>query len=99
MIIVVAGFAHRKCLGNNQWESPNISMCQTVEILRFLERAKELSALYQRINSDNSDRTRTFRLKDMREIIYRLVTVINVEQPVLPNDLPTISSIMREVIL
>ncbi|XP_065903381.1 adhesion G protein-coupled receptor L3-like [Dysidea avara] len=92
-------FAHRKCLGNNQWESPNISVCQTVEILRFLERAKEFSALYQRINSDNSDRTRTFRLKDMQEIIDRLVTVINVEQPVLPNDLPTISSIMHEVIL
>jgi len=65
-----------------------------------MERAEELRALYERVTSvDDRDITRAFRLEDMQEIIKRLVIVIDLTQPVLPNDLPTISDIMREVIM
>jgi len=100
VVVVVVDFAQRECLGNNRWKSPNISVCQTVEIIRFMERAEELRALYQRVTSvDDRDVTIAFRLEDMQEIIERLVSVISVTQPVLPNDLHTISNTMGQVIL
>jgi len=95
----IAGFTNRLCLKNDRWESPNISTCQTIEIIRFKEKVMKLVGVYRLINSDDSDMTRIFRLEDVQEIIDRLVNVINVTQPVLPNDLPIISTIMREVIL
>jgi len=99
-LVVIVGFAHRECLGNNKWKSPNISVCQTVEIIRFMERAEELRAYCELVTSvDDRDITRAFRFKDMQEIIELLVMVIKLTQPVLPNDLPTISAIMREVIM
>jgi len=98
--IIFAGFTYRKCLGDNQWESINLSVCQTVEIMRLFERAEELSTLFQRVTSViDRDITRTFRLKDGLEIVDQILNVINVTQPVLPNDLPTISDIIRDIIL
>lgn len=65
-----------------------------------MERAEELRALCELVTSvDDRDITRAFRFKDMQEIIKLLVIVIKLTQPVLPNDLPTISAIMREVIM
>jgi len=80
IITFCKGFATRQCLGDNQWDSPNVSQCITIK-QRILEiRAEELVNLV-----DGRNLTQTFIPEAVVDIADELQEITNTTQPLPPN--------------
>ncbi|XP_065903420.1 uncharacterized protein [Dysidea avara] len=97
----VEGLASRRCVSDDQWASPDVSQCQTIEQIRLLMRAVELSNLVNNtITSENRDLTVMFMPEILVEIATELDEITNPSesQPLLPNDISS-SAITLDIII
>ena len=96
-IIIITGSATRECVDRNSWTDPNVSDCRTIELLRLQRQARRLSESVQ-----NDSDTRTARMTDPVEMLLSITAdthdIINTTAPILPNDIPVILDILREVL-
>ena len=95
------GLASRRCVSDDQWASPDVSQCQTIEQIRLLMRAVELSNLVNNtITSENRDLTVMFMPEILVEIATELDEITNPSesQPLLPNDISS-SAITLDIII
>ncbi|XP_065911114.1 adhesion G protein-coupled receptor L3-like [Dysidea avara] len=82
------GLASRRCDGDDQWASPNVSQCQTIEQIRLRMRAEELRSLVNNIFiAENRDMTVMFIPEDVVDITTELDEITTTTQPILPNDI------------
>ena len=93
------GFAYRQCDQNGDWQSPNVSQCQTVEQIRLQERAKELSTLVENtFVDDNRDLTQVFMPEVVVDIANELNEITNTTTPLLPNDVASTANTLDIII-
>ncbi|XP_065910282.1 uncharacterized protein [Dysidea avara] len=93
------GLATRQCIRDGQWASPNVSQCQTVEQIRLMERAAELSNLVDNIfRAENRDLTQMFMPEVVAEIVDDLGAITNSTQPILPRDVTSTAETLDVVI-
>ena len=98
---VHVGLASRRCISADQWASPNVSQCQTIEQISLMMRAEELSNL---VNStfaaDDRDMTVMFMPELIVEIASELDEITNTSesQRLLPNDISS-SAITLDIII
>ena len=95
------GLASRICISDDQWASPNVSQCQTIEQIRLMMRAEELSNLVSSaFSAEDRDMTVMFMPELIVEIVVELDEITNnlESQPLLTNDI-TSSAITLSVIL
>ena len=79
------GLASRRCVSDDQWASPNVSQCETIEQTRLRMRTVELNNLVNAILS--GDMTVMFVPEDVVGITTELKDITNATQPLLPNDI------------
>ena len=97
---VISGFAFRQCDQTGNWESPNVSQCQTVELKRLNERAEELKTLVENVFvDDNRDLTQVFMPEILVDIVNELSEATNTSSPLLPNDVPVAAYTLNNIIL
>ena len=91
--------ATRECVDGNSWAAPNVSQCRTIELLRLRRQARNLANTVQN-NSDTMARRNM--ADDPVEILLNITAdthdVINTTIPILPNDIPIILDILKEVL-
>jgi len=93
------GFANRTCIADDQWGNPNVSQCQTVEQIRLLMRAEELSELVDNIfSSEVRDLTQAFEPEIIVDITTDLEDITNTTQPILPNDVTSATETLSLVL-
>ena len=87
MYYCTVGLAFRQCDQNGNWQSPNVSQCQTVEQITLQARAEELNTLVENtfVNNDR-DLTQVFMPEDVADIANQLNEITNTSNPLLPND-------------
>jgi len=97
--INLLGLATRRCIGDGEWASPNVSQCQTVEQIRLMERATELNNLVNNIfRADERDLTQMFMPEVVVEIADDLGAITNSTQPILPRDVTSTADTLNVVI-
>ena len=99
--VCFTGNASRICISNDQWASPNVSQCQTIEQIQLMMRAKELSNLVNRtFSAEDINMTVMFMPEQIAEIAIELNEITNnsESQPLLPNDISS-SAITLSIIL
>ena len=90
-----AGLARRKCGGNNTWEKPNVSECQTIEQLSLRMRAEELSDIVNNtFTAEDRDMTVMFMPEEAVDIMVELNEITNTTKPLLPNDVSSSAEIL-----
>lgn len=100
MLFIFVGFATRECVDARQWGAPNVSQCQTVEQIRLLMRAEELSDLVDDIfSSDDRDLTLMFEPEILVDITDDLEDITNTSQPILPNDVNSATETLSIVLV
>ena len=98
-LILYIGLATRQCISDGEWASPNVSQCQTVEQIRLMERATELSDLVNNIfRADERDLTQMFMPEVVVEIADDLGAITNSTQPILPRDVTSTAETLNVVI-
>ena len=96
---IVTGFATRQCINNDQWGSPNVSQCRTVEQIRLEMRAEELVNLVQDMFvDDDRDLTQIFVPEVVEEIADELQEITDTIQPLLPNDATSAANTLDAII-
>jgi len=91
------GLATRKCVGEDEWSSPNVSQCQTIEQIRLMTRALELLDLVNNtFIADDRDMTVMFMPEEIVDITNELneITDTNFSQPLLPNDVSSSAEVL-----
>jgi len=102
--------ASRRCVGDNQWESANVSQCETIDLIRLRNRTVELNSLVTAtLSSEDRNVTVMFDPEDvvdiiteMNEITTELKEITTTTQPLLPNDITssaTSSALILDTIL
>lgn len=94
------GNATRECVNNNSWETPNVSQCRTIELIRLQAQARNLS------NSSQQNGQKSMAMKnDTVENLEMLLSitadtnnVINSTYPILPSDICSVVNILRNVL-
>ena len=95
----ISGFAFRQCNQNGDWESPNVSQCQTVEQIRLQARAEELNTLVQNtFVGDSRILTETFMPEVVVDIANDLNEITNTSSPLLPNDVTSTANTLNIII-
>ena len=93
------GIATRQCGENGDWQSPNVSHCQTVEQIRLAMRAEELNALVTNtFVNDDRDLTQTFMPEVVVDIANELNDITNTSTPLLPNDVTSTANTLDIII-
>ena len=88
----------RNCLQNNEWASPNVSQCRTIEQIRLEMRAEELVTLVNSIYiNDDRDLTQTFMPEVLEDIADQLQEITNTT-PLLPNDVASAAKTLDAII-
>ena len=91
--------ATRECIDGKSWTAPNVSQCRSIELLRLRRQARNLANTVQ--NNSNTT-TRRNMADDPAEMLLNITAdtrdVINTTIPILPNDIPIILDILKEVL-
>ena len=94
------GIATRRCGQNGDWESPDVSECQTVEQIRLEMRAEELNNLVANTFVDEDrDLTQTFMPEVVVDIADELNDITNTSTPLLPNDVTSTANTLNIIVL
>ena len=99
----MVGIATRQCNSNGDWESPDVSECQSVEHKRLEIRAEELNTLV--INTfvnEERDLTQTFMPELVVGIADELSNITDTSTSItylLPNDVMSATNILNVIIL
>ena len=89
----------RNCLQNNEWASPNVSQCRTIEQIKLEMRAEVLVTLVNSIYiNDDRDLTQTFMPEVLEDIANQLQEITNTTQPLLPNDVASATNTLDSII-
>ena len=95
----IQGIAYRRCDQYGDWESPDVSECQTVEQIRLETRAEELNDLVANMFiDDDRDLTETFMPEVVVEIADDLNAITDTSNPLLPNDVTSTANTLNIII-
>jgi len=93
------GIATRQCLGDNQWGSPNVSQCRTIEQTILEMRAEELVDIVENMFiNDDRDLTQTFMPEVVVDIADELQEITSTTQPLVPNDVSSAANTLDAII-
>lgn len=97
--VCIQGIATRQCDQYGDWESPDVSECQTVEQIRLEMRAEELNDLVTNVFvDDDRDLTENFMPEIIVEIADDLNNITDTSAPLLPNDVTSTASTLNIII-
>ena len=96
----MVGIATRQCNSNGDWESPNVSECQSVEQIRLEMRAEELNTLVMNtFVNEERDLTQTFMPEVVVDIADKLSEITKTSTHLLPNDVMSATNTLNIIIL
>ena len=96
---IFAGLTSRRCDCDNQWASPNVSQCQTIEQITQRMRAVELSTVVENVFvAEDRDKTVMFMPEDVLDLIAEVEEITNTSQPLLPNDISISAKILDTIV-
>lgn len=94
------GHATRECGNNNSWETPNVSQCRTIELIRLQAQARNLSNTLQQ-NDQKSMAMKNDTVENLEMLLSITAdtnNVINSTYPILPSDIRSVVDILRSVL-
>ena len=96
----MVGIATRQCNSNGDWESPDVSECQSVEQIRLEMRAEELNILVMNtFANEERDLTQTFIPEVVVDIADKLSKITNTSTRLLPKDVMSATNTLNIIVL
>ena len=96
----MVGIATRQCNSNGDWESPDVSECQSVEQIRLEMRAEELNILVMNtFANEERDLTQTFMPEVVVDIADKLSKITSTSTRLLPKDVMSATNTLNIIVL
>ena len=96
----MVGIATRQCNSNGDWESPDVSECQSVEQIRLEMRAEELNILVMNtFANEERDLTQTFMQEVVVDIADKLSKITSTSTRLLPKDVISATNTLNIIVL
>ena len=95
----ITGLASRKCVGDDEWEDPNVSSCTTVEQIRLGSQIRDVERIVANIISNETrDLTERFDAQLVVNVAVELRIVTNTSSPLVPNDVDETDSTLGSIV-